>query len=170
LSEETNRSVGLIVFTQLPNDEELSAILQIRGEFNHEKMRPESWPGLCQLTVHGRCEPGENARTALLREIKEELGLDGSMVCSIGSFSALAETEGSSNEVSNFAVNIAPNWFLKSFRLSLSSGGIRLVKKKQLNDILPAQKHDRDGVPRHKTVMFKDDIEALKKAFEMFEN
>lgn len=68
------RSVGLLVITHV-NSIGLVAVLQRRGEFNHETMAPETYSGACQLTAHGKVEVGEFFVDALLREVREELGL-----------------------------------------------------------------------------------------------
>jgi len=67
------KAVGVIL---LSKDEkgELVAILQVRSKWNAEKNAPESWPGACQVTAHGKLEEGENFMQALLREVGEELG------------------------------------------------------------------------------------------------
>lgn len=69
------RVVGLLVMTELP-EMGLVAVLQRRGEFNHEKMGPESFPGALQLTVWGGMEDDETPYGAMLREAEEELGKD----------------------------------------------------------------------------------------------
>ena len=68
------KSVGLVVMTMLPKKDGskvLAAILQRRGTFNTEKMEPESWPGCCQVTCHGRLEEGEDFELGLFNELGE---------------------------------------------------------------------------------------------------
>ncbi|GEM_PF-350157 len=71
---EKRRVTGLLIMTELPNYG-LVAVLQRRGEFNHEKMGPESFPGAMQLTVWGGVEESESMPGALFREIQEEMGV-----------------------------------------------------------------------------------------------
>ena len=67
------RVVGLLVMTELP-EMGLVAVLQRRGEFNHEKMGPETYPGAFQLTAWGGMKDEETPHEAMLREVEEELG------------------------------------------------------------------------------------------------
>lgn len=55
MSEKKFR-VGLVVLTEIPSLG-LVAVLQARGPFNLKKMAPESYPGICEITVFGNPVP-----------------------------------------------------------------------------------------------------------------
>lgn len=159
------KSVGLEVLTRLPEANELTAILQIRGEFNHENMGPESYPGGCQITVHGKLEDGETEVMALFREIREELGDSAYMQFYYvrHNWMSLNQTE----MTTNFGIFLESD-FLKCLRLSPSSGGIRLITRAQVEQIQDLRQFDKKvGVTdRGITAMFADEKEALRLAFE----
>lgn len=162
---EKKRAVGIIIVT-----DNNVAILQIRGSFNTEKMGPESWPGGCQVTAHGGCNPGESDEEALFREINEELGpevataLKGLMVDPF--MKLIAQKEDDKKIVKTFALRVPTIDFLKRVRLHPSSGGLRLVTSLDLSKIRNLSDFDKnEGVPNRQTIaMFNDEAEALKTA------
>jgi len=155
--------------------EELVAVLQKRGEFNHEKMGPESWPGACQITVHGSLEEHESWSGAMFRESGEELGT-AVWNCFNGKLDSMAkllsEKTSSEKEVRTFGIEL-PAGFLKRVRLNASTGGLHLLRKKQVSQICrlcPEHFSKAVGVDERLTIaMFPDEIEAVKKAFEIFD-
>lgn len=163
---EKKRSVGLIVTTEI--DGELVAILQVRGTFNPEKMKPESWPGACQVTVHGGCNTGENESDALMRETDEELGNDATdfIIPCLANAKIVFKAEDEKKAVTTTAMRVLNPDFLKAIRLHAGSGGIRLVSKDDLPKIQDLSKFDKtEGViDRRVIAMFPDELEALKKA------
>jgi hypothetical protein len=58
------KAVGLLLFTVI--DEILYAVCQVRGAFNFQTMRSESWAGLLQPTCHGKLQEGEEYMDALV--------------------------------------------------------------------------------------------------------
>ncbi len=151
------------------------AVLQIRGEFNHEKMGPESWPGACQVTAHGKCEEGEKPEKALAREVVEELGGDAAeivlacklMISAGYNFVKLSEVEMEREIVITYGV-VAKSRFLSQLKLSASTGGIRLITRDKVENIVDLKKFDKAiGVwDRTVTAMFADEKEAVRLAFE----
>ncbi len=65
--EMKKRSVGIQLLGKNTLGE-LVAILQVRAKWNSEKNTPETWPGACQVTAHGKLEDGEDFMQALFRE------------------------------------------------------------------------------------------------------
>ena len=53
------KSVGVQILSR-DKKGALVAILQVRSQWNEEKNSPESYPGTCQVTVHGKLEEGED--------------------------------------------------------------------------------------------------------------
>lgn len=168
---EKKRSVGLIVTTTEDYEPEQVAVLQIRGLYNVEKGFPESWPGGCQVTVHGGCNPLEDDFVALYREIEEEFGLEAA--CILREYMHPLSTtkifthEDEKKVVTTFAIRLPDLTFLKAVRLHASSGGIRIVNVEDIPNIQDLTKFDRrEGVVDRRIIaMFPDELEALKKAF-----
>lgn len=164
-------SVGLIVITNI-QPFGACALLQERGQFDFEKMRPQSWPGGCQATVHGKVEEGENFESALRREVLEELGIhsiffDGDHAFP---FELIHASDTSENRIQTYMIFISTNRFLpirNRIRLEPSSGGIRIATKSDLGNIQDLTAFDKErGVEDRKILaMFPDEKEALKKAF-----
>ncbi len=129
-------SVGLVILTHLPSTGDLVAVLQVRGEFNHEKMGPESFPGACQLTVHGKSEKGEPPLTTLLREAREELGIAVGKTLAMKRHKIKKLTRAGDSEelVINYGIFL-PHDFLAKIKLHPSSGGLRLLRLKDLGNV-----------------------------------
>jgi hypothetical protein len=174
--EVKKKSVGLIILTEIESLGGWVAILQRRGEFNHEKMAPESFPGACQVTAHGKCDNGESEDRALWREIREELGLqfEASLYYYMKGgggvlFKILTEKETDKEKVMTFGV-VIPAKLIGNMRLNASSGGLKIVKKQEVlaGHIVELIKTDREhGIPNMAiTAMFPDERDAVVKAFE----
>lgn len=161
------RSVGLVVLVQLPGSDEPSAVLQVRGEFNHEKMGPESYPGACQITAHGKCEEDETVERALIRETYEELGPHFANMAEYFPLIELNRVDTPEKLVINYGMWVR-NDDLTELRLTASTGGIRLIKKSQVDSIVDLKNFDKTtGITdRRVTAMFSDEKEALRLAFE----
>ena len=178
------KSVGLVVMVKMPQEdgsEILMAVLQRRGTFNTEKMKPESYPGCCQVTAHGKLKENEDINRGIFREIEEELGdqfvrhfYNGKHFGTI-----VHKTEGES--VVTFGT-VMPIEVLRSIRLGPDSGGLLYVTAEQMSknnpdlvELVPGEKGsvmDKIKIfgPNHtRTIaMFPDEIEAVRKAFEVF--
>ncbi len=161
-------SVGLVVITDVPGMGRV-AVLQRRGEFNHEKMGPESWPGGCQVTASGGAEADENFLQALRREIEEELGENFIRALSredVGPVQELVHLEDADLEVITYGVKM-PADILGQIRLGPSSGGLVLLPEEEVGNIENLKDFDRkEGVRDRKTIaLFSDAKEAVVKAF-----
>lgn len=163
------RSVGLIVVTEVDGFGRV-AVLQRRGEFNHETMKPESYPGGCQVTAHGGVEEGESFSQALNREIVEELSENFYMITRSNMAGAegvqeLVHLEGADQEVITYGVKL-PVYFLSGIRLSPSSGGLVLLAEPEVEKVKNLKDFDRsEGVRDRKVIaMFPDAKEAVIRA------
>lgn len=167
-------SVGLIVMADF-EPFGACALLQERGRFDFEKMRPQSWPGGCQATVHGKVEEGENFESALRREIQEELGIHSlffeGQYQNDFPFELIHISDTLENRVQTYMTFIFLDRFLtlvqNLIRLEPSSGGIRIVSEKDLENIEDLTKFDKErGVAdRRILAMFPDEKEALEQSF-----
>ncbi len=162
------KRVGLIVLVKL-KDAELAAVLQGRGFFNSETRKPESYPGICQVTVHGKLENNESAKQALFREIREELGRDFEREVKKAKILEIHRFHESRHQVITYAAKL-PAKALKAIRPGSSSGGLRLITQSEINRIKTVKPaHKIKGVlDRNAIVMFSDELEAVKKAFKVF--
>ncbi len=169
---EKKRSVGLVVLTDLPERGRVAA-LQVRGEWNFEKMKPESWPGACQVTVHGKVEEcDKNWEDALFREASEEMegGVSSAVYLARGNnyLRPISQEIEAGEEVRTYALLLNPKDF-ESVRLHVSSGGIRFVTEEQARQVWNIHQFKKnEGVPRDITAMFPDEMVAVLKAFEHF--
>lgn len=173
-------SVSLLIMTRLkirPDEpEELVAVLQKRGEFNHEILGPESWSHACQLTVHGKTEPDESDLSALWRETKEELGeafapTRYAWECATEYLTLIGQINIPGKKIiKHYAIEILPER-LKIFRLNASTGGLRLLRQSDLEKITDLPKTWKKDIGVEllgETSMFPDEIQAVKSAFAHF--
>ncbi|MDO8668526.1 MAG: NUDIX domain-containing protein [bacterium] len=164
------KSVGLIVLVEMPNLG-LAAALQRRGRYDFEEGKRESWPGGCQVTVHGNLKEGEDFKEALLREAAEELGeVAAGMIyeCSVDLVEVFhLKTE--EKEVFTFAMKM-DFAFVEAIRLGPSTDGLRPVRQDEIADIKDLFSYGKNaGVPFANTIaMFPDEKAALIRAFEFF--
>jgi len=165
------KSVGLIVFTRMQSMGTI-AVLRERGNFNFEKMKPESLPGGCQVTVHGKVEEGETFKEALLREVQEELG---ETFFNLFHLKIKEEFEkknfySKSKTVQTFSLLVENYLLLKGVRLDSSTGSIRLIKEKEICNIKDITEFSKSVgvIDRREITMFPDEIEALEKGFKRF--
>jgi len=158
------RSVGIIVITKLPGGE-FAAVLQRRGVFNFEKMKRESFPGCCQVTAHGGLKEGEDFQQGLVRESVEELGPDFSI--QIKGLQKLSHDETTEKEVITYGTFVT--WErIRQIRLSPESGGIDILPQSELGTLVEITKDMKEtGCPPSIRALFPDEIEAIKKAFDL---
>ena len=167
------KSVGVQLLSKNTNGE-LVAILQVRAKWNAEKNAPESWPGACQVTAHGKLEEGEDFLQALLRETREELGEE--IVPIIKSLSDSGELKELSNydtpekQIITYGAIVVED-VLKTLlekEKTDSFGGFKLIKYNEVEKILDIQKFDKTiGVAEENIIaMFLDEAETVKIAFK----
>ncbi len=174
------KSVGLVVMVKMPQEdgsEVLMAVLQRRGTFNTEKMKPESYPGCCQVTCHGGLEEGESFDAALIREVEEELGTDLAKCLRClpnkAGVEILVHKETTEKEIITYGALIPVGW-LKMIRLGPDSGGLAYMTARQMSvenpDLYETPEVMKRLGPNHRRTiaMFQDEIEAVRTAFEVF--
>lgn len=168
-------SAGLIVVTSIP-DKGLVAVLVRRGLFNFEEMKPESRPGIYQVTAHGGLEGNENFKEAMLREVGEELGekfainLSCLINCDSEALIEASRLDEIDRQVVTFAIKIDAA-LLKEIRLAPDSGGLRFISIIEARrDIVDARDFDKaTGVRDSETIaMFPDAKAAVIKALQHF--
>ena len=159
------RSVGLVVVMEI--DGQRVAVLQRRGEFNHETMKPESYPGGCQVTAHGGVEETESFEQALLREVEEELGEDfvREWQSSGREIQELVRMEETGRKVRTYGIKL-PADIIGKIRLGPSSGGLVLLPESEVVNIQNLKDLNRnEGVRDRKVIaMFPDARDAVRKA------
>lgn len=172
MAETKKRAVGLIILTEIPARGGLVAVLQRRGLVNHEKdWNNESFPGACQVTVHGELEGVESFTEALEREVLEELGEEFQAAVynsgKMNGFKLIVRVKTDRKEVETFGLFVQRE-ILNLVRLGPSTGGLRFVTRNaEISDLNEFRKDD--GVTHSSIVaMFPDEIEAVRKAFEIF--
>ena len=170
------RSVGLVVFTEVP-ELGLVAVLTRRGEWNTEKMAPESYSGACQVTVHGKVEGGESLEGARNRETAEEVGAPArNYILDLAwgtppraEFKELERLDTPEKLIVTWGIKL-PCDFLKLIRLGPDSGGLRLLRKEELENVkdLGSYSKERGVILRTVVAMFPDEKAAVEKGFDTF--
>ena len=174
------KSVGLVIMFNIPQEdgnEVLMAVLQRRGRFNTEKMKPETYPGCCQVTCHGRVEDRDSGgklsvfHTALIRESIEELGMEFTGMCTQDIQLIELTHKTSEEEVVTYGA-LVPAERLKLIRLGADSGGLDPITFEVLDSLAEITPDMKKGGPAftYTRALFRDEIEAIKKAFEVFGN
>ncbi|OGI64764.1 hypothetical protein A3H53_00535 [Candidatus Nomurabacteria bacterium RIFCSPLOWO2_02_FULL_40_10] len=149
---------------------ELVAILQIRSAWNAEKKCLESWPGGCQVTVHGKLKEGEDFMQALWREISEELGTEILPAVKVLRLIELINKDNPERKIITFGA-IANAEILKILLnkpKNKTSGGFKMIKQNEVEKIADLQIFDKNfGVTDENIIaMFPDEKEAVRMAFE----
>ncbi|MBI2627681.1 NUDIX domain-containing protein [Candidatus Nomurabacteria bacterium] len=155
-------------------DGELVAILQVRAKWNAEKNAPESWPGACQVTAHGKLEKGENFLEALMREVEEELGNEMvpiiKQLSKTGKLMELVNNDSQEKQIITYGVIVKENVFqtLMKKQKSPSFGGFKIIQKENIDKIVDIKTIDKiTGVTDENIIaMFPDHKEVLKIAFQ----
>lgn len=169
------KSVGVQLLSKNKTGE-LVAILQVRAKWNTEKNTPESWPGTCQVTAHGKLEKGENFRQALLREIREELGDEITPIIQTLSntenLKELVNSDTEEKQIITYGAIIEEDILEKMIarEKSDSFGGFKIIRRNEIKKIIDIQKVDKKTGVTDETViaMFPDEKEAVRIAFEKF--
>lgn len=167
------KSVGLIIFTHIKDSngqEVLAAVLQRRGTYNFEEMKPETYPGCHQVTAHGNLNNGENFEDAFTREINEELGVGFAVKIASFQYAVVAEIQNDEKQAITKAVCL-PIYYVRSIRLEPGSGGLDPITYEQMksNPPIPISKEMKlNGPPSGMITLFSDEIEALQKGFALF--
>ncbi|OGI95755.1 hypothetical protein A2917_00350 [Candidatus Nomurabacteria bacterium RIFCSPLOWO2_01_FULL_42_17] len=166
------RSVGVILvsWTEIG----FVAVLQVRAKWNEEKNAPESWPGACQVTVHGKLEGEEGFLEALIREIKEELGSASTSVINAlvnnGRLTRLVndETEDKQSLTYGGVVKEQVVGALLAIAKTPTCGGFQIIRSKDVDNIVDIHTFDKaSGVMDENVIaMFPDEKEAVRLAFE----
>lgn len=170
--DNKKRAVGLVILTKIPAMGGLVAVLQRRGKFNHEKMGPESRPGGCQVTCHGKLEESESFLEALQRELSEELGELFRAVLFFDqnweSFIKIVDIHDPEKDIITYGMLVKCE-ILKFVRFGPSTGGFEFVTCEGVDKIRNLNEFDkRIGVTDLNTIaMFPDEIKAVQKAFEV---
>ncbi len=166
------KSVGFLALIEYEGV--LSAVLQVRGRHNVEKeLREESWPGGCQVTVHGKAEQYESLEQTLVREVNEELGTLAAehirWAVDKGHIELVYELHKPEKVILTYAA-VLPYEFVQAIRWHPSTGGLRLITEHEVVFIKDLTKYNKQtGVlNRADIAMFPDEIEAIQKAFQIF--
>ncbi|HEY4496115.1 MAG TPA: NUDIX domain-containing protein [Candidatus Paceibacterota bacterium] len=169
------KSVGFLALVEYEGL--LLAVLQVRGPHNVEKgLCEESWPGGCQVTIHGKTEPDESVNRALLREAREEIGVIATdyirELLENGHAELVYELHKEEKVVLTYAA-VLPYEFIQEIRWHPSSGGLRLMAEHEIvciKDLTKSDIYENIGILcRIDVAMFPDEIEAVKKAFQIFD-
>ncbi len=167
------KSVGVQLLSKNTNGE-LVAILQVRAKWNAEKNAPESWPGACQVTAHGKLEEDEDFRQALFREVGEELGNEivpvMQKLSDSGELKELSNYDTPEKQIITYGAIVVED-VLKTLlekEKTDSFGGFKLIKYNEVEKILDIQKFDKTiGVAEENIIaMFLDEAETVKIAFK----
>lgn len=153
---------------------ELVALLQRRGKINAENgngFKWQSYAGLCEVTSYGKAEEGETAEEALKREVCEELG---DIVCQeIFNSKYVKIYENTENDGDRQIVwaTLLPKEVLKNMKLDISTGGIEIVRKSDLQNIKEVKFSKLKSCVKSSDdiTLFETPVSAIKKAFEIFE-
>ena len=136
-----------------------------------KKMSKESYPGCCQVSVHGGLKDGESFYVGLIRESSEELGDEFTQASQKDiPLTELFRELTNEKEVRTYGAFI-PTERLSMVRLGPDSGGLELVHgdnffNGQVQEITEDMK--LNGPPHGVIALFPDEIQAVKKALEMF--
>ncbi|OGD66261.1 hypothetical protein A2Z61_01085 [Candidatus Campbellbacteria bacterium RIFCSPLOWO2_02_35_12] len=167
--KKTKKTIGLIIIFK-DKEKCFTAALQMRGGFNTEKNKPETYKNASQLTVHGGINKKENEIEALLRETKEELGAKFAKIIELNKNKLIEVNRIKNDKISvvNFGL-ILTKIDLDKIKINKQTGGsLRLISKNEIRNIRELKPSEKtNGIAdKNEIVMFSDDIEAVKLAFE----
>lgn len=176
------KSVGLVAMVSVlkaDGSAVLRAVLQRRGQWNTEKGEPKSYPGCVQVTCHGKLEDedGGDFQKALVREATEELGVYfANWLKWDAQLTVLSRVDTGEKQVITYST-IVPMNVIWDISLGRDTGGLYWVTVDQIadtnTDLVAIDEHDEtmktSGPRLTRTIaMFPDEIEAVRKAFEIF--
>lgn len=169
--------VGILVMTKLKlaenSPEETVAVLQRRGKINTENeygFKIQSFSGLCEITSYGKAEEKEKPEKALKREMKEELGPRAAKIISKSKPVKIYEcVETDSDQVHIWTCRVDKN-ILKEIKLDISSGGIEILRKSDLDKVKFTTFADTGRQTKNldEIIIFETPKEAIIKAFDLF--
>lgn len=130
-------------------------------------MTKETWPGACQVSVHGGLENEDDFEQALFRETNEEM--PGLIVDPIG-LTELYHEKNDKKETITYGFVSEKNLqeLLLSFNLHSCTGGLKIITKDELSSIQELKDEDKLGVTDGSIKMFLDEIKALEEGFYRF--
>lgn len=165
-NRQMRKGIGLLIITEIPRLGRV-AVLQARGYFNTEEMRPQYYAGGCQVTVYGGINKNETPKQALIREAKEELGPAVAKMIKKAKLVRVADFRRGNESGEIYATFLNSN-FLRKVCLSPDSGGLRPVKPKDLKRALDLSRF-KNGVKRRDVLaVFPDTKRAIAEAFSRF--
>ena len=177
MENKTKIFVGMLVMTKLKlsenSKEETIALLQRRGKINTDNdygFKWQSFNGLCEITSYGKAEQNENPEEALKRETTEELGEKASKtIFESNPIKIYEKKEKDGDNVFVWATMCNKN-ILKEIKLDISTGGIEVIKKEDLEKISFANFEQKGLQVKNldEIKLFEVPIEVLEKSFEMF--
>jgi hypothetical protein len=169
--------VGILIITRIKlekdSPEQLVALFQRRGKIDTDNdygFKWQSFSGLCEITSYGKAEQNETPEEALKREIIEELGINASETIFKSNPTKIYEkTEKDGDNIFVWTVFCDKN-ILKQIKLDISTGGIEIIKKHDLEKISSAN-FDQKGLQvknLDEIKLFEVPIKVLERAFEIF--
>ena len=162
------RGVGLLIFTDLPG-RGLVAMLQVRGLYDPEEKKPQSFPGTCQVTCHGGLEGDESAMDGLFRECGQELGQAAAQFLFTlkPSLQELTHLTTDKKDMITFGLHIPDPSFLTLIPGSGTAGYRYVTHDHEIVDITTGHR-DKGVTDLTLTAMFQDENDALMKGFSLF--
>ena len=168
---DKNKRPKVAILLVRKHNDDYEALLQTRGTYDFRKDKPQTWPGINQVTVEGKKHDKEEDLIALRRELHEELGQTaGELVFKLlvgdgfDKHSILLKEE----HMTIFVLEI-PNDFFKTYgiRPENITGGFRPVTRNHMSSIIVAKSEWRN-------IIHPYDLNAIvvmphvKKALEVF--
>jgi len=167
--DKRRKKGGILLFTV--ENGELVAHLQQRGRYDYNHGKPNTWPGICQVTAEGKRRPDENPLQAAVREAEEELQTKLSPMvwyALLGGMDRLPIHK--DKHISIFGL-LVPTEAMKTIRLERITGGLVRVKEKDIDSLIPAIPMWRIEAHPHyyrDIVVLPETILALRKGFARF--
>lgn len=175
-NDNKKKSIGLIVF--LTGKCEPVAVLLRRGRLEQAggRYKSESYPGICQTTMHVKMTPEETSsnikglETAIERGVRKELGngiwKELKTSGQLEKLHPLHTVDYENKTVMTFGATLSHQAFSKWVRTPFNTKKIFVYRQDvpKIEKIDPAKDKDMT-IDEKTTVMFPDELEALKKGF-----